>query len=107
MLLKLEERTWFQERLFQHDLATVLVILHDIGKTVTFVGGDHSDRGGHQPHEMAALEMLAVPLTKLEMTDPIAANLIRGFFKPRDWYPKKHDPIYKLVSSLDRQSADF
>jgi hypothetical protein len=107
MLLKLEERTWFQERLFQRDLATVLVIVHDIGKTVTFVGGDHSSRGEHQPHEMAVLEMLAAPLATLEMTDPIAANLIRGFFKPRDWYPKKHDPIYKLISSLDRESANF
>jgi hypothetical protein len=56
---------------------------------------------------MAALEMLAAPLATLEMTDPIAANLIRGFFKPRDWYPKKRDPIYKLVSSLDRESANF
>jgi len=107
MLLRLEERTWIQARQFQCDLATVLVILHDIGKTVTFVGRGHSDRGGHQPHEMAALELLAVPLTTLEMTDPIAANLIRGFFKPRDWYPKKQDPIYKLVSTLDRESANF
>lgn len=107
MLLKLEERTWFQERVFQRDLATVLVILHDIGKTVTFFGGNHSSRGEHQPHEMAALEILAASLATLEMTDPIAANLIRGYFKPRDWYPKKRDPIYKLVSSLDRESANF
>jgi 3'-5' exoribonuclease len=48
MLLKLEETTWFQERVFQRDLATVLVVLHDIGKTVTFFGRNHSSRAEHQ-----------------------------------------------------------
>ncbi|MGJ8686043.1 MAG: hypothetical protein ACSHWQ_01085 [Spongiibacteraceae bacterium] len=104
MLMKLDERIWLDGQSFQKDIAVVLVILHDIGKIVTLVG---SDRRSYQPHEMAALEMLAVPLAQLEMTDPVSANLIRGFFKPRDWYPQKRDLVYRLVSSLDRQSANL
>lgn len=106
MLLKLEGSAWFQNQALQRDITTVLVILHDIGKTVTMVGNASSDRGQYQPHEMAALEILATPLAQLEMTDPVAANLIRGFFKPRNWYPKKQDPVYRLVSALDHHSAN-
>ncbi len=89
----------------QRDLAVCLIILHDIGKTVTLVGQGRTERGGYQPHELAALELLATPLAKLEVSNPLLANQIRGFFKPRDWYPRQYDPIYRLVSTLDRASA--
>ncbi|MBD2859861.1 hypothetical protein IB286_12685 [Spongiibacter sp. KMU-158] len=87
------------------DLCVTLIILHDIGKTVTLVGKSRSERGHYQPHEMAALEILAEPLSQLERTHPMLTNLIRGFFKPRSWYPSKPIKAYQVVSYLDRQSA--
>ena len=88
------------------DLCLTLIILHDIGKTVTTVGQGRTDRGNYQPHEMAALELLAEPLSKLARTQPTLANLVRGYFKPSDWYPRKPVKAYRVVSYLDRQSAE-
>lgn len=86
----------------QRDIATTLIIIHDLGKTLTLVG---ADRGAHQPHDMAALELLAAPLAELEMHAPDLANILRGYFRPRRWYPKAHHPAYATVSTLDRQSG--
>lgn len=86
----------------ERDIATVLIMLHDIGKTVTLVG---NGRGAYQPHDMAALEILALPLTQLESKSPVLANVIRAFFKPKNWQPQFHHRAYNIVSALDRQSA--
>ena len=91
----------------QRDLVLTLVILHDLGKTVTLVGNGRSSRGACQPHELAAIELMAAPLAQLEMTDSNLANHLRGYFKPRDWYPRSYDRIYKIVAELDRQSANM
>lgn len=107
MLRQLECRPWQHWRPIEKEIATVLIILHDIGKTVTLVGQGSSERGRHQPHEMAALELLAVPLARLESSDSQIANRIRGYFKPRNWHPRKPDPIYHVVASLDRASANI
>ncbi|NKI16741.1 hypothetical protein HCU74_04815 [Spongiibacter sp. KMU-166] len=106
MLKRFEQRYLYQARGIQRDLATTLILLHDIGKTVTLVGNGRSQRGASQPHELAALELLATPLAQLEMTNPELANHLRGFFKPRNWYPRNYDRVYQLVSALDRQSAE-
>lgn len=93
----------------RRDIAIALIILHDIGKTVTLVGSEKeryaSCRGAIQPHDMAALEMLAVPLARLETKDASIANLIRGYFRPRYWHPKNDTALYQLVSSLDRETT--
>lgn len=87
------------------DLTKALILIHDLGKTVTMVGNRQSDRGCFQPHEFAALEIIAEPLMLLERSDSNLANQIRGFFKPKDWYPRNRSKIYQLVSNLDRLSA--
>ncbi|GAB3375155.1 hypothetical protein NCG89_03010 [Spongiibacter taiwanensis] len=107
MLRRFEGQPLYQCPGPKRDLATVLILLHDIGKTVTLVGSSCYPRGARQPHEMAGLEMMAAPLAQLEMVDPEMANLIRGFFKPGHWAPRHHHAVYRLVSALDRQSADI
>lgn len=106
MLLRFEEHYLYRKNSVQRDLATMLIVFHDIGKTVTLVGNGRTQRGASQPHELAALELLAAPLAQLEMTNPELANHLRGFFKPRNWYPRNHDRVYQLVSALDRQSVE-
>ncbi|QQD17296.1 hypothetical protein I6N98_13095 [Spongiibacter nanhainus] len=86
----------------ERDIATTLIIIHDLGKTLTLVG---ADRGATQPHDMAALELLATPLAELEMFDPALANILRGYFRPKQWYPKADHPSYALISRLDKQSG--
>lgn len=107
MIERLNSRSLSAYNGIQRDLATVLILIHDIGKTVTLVGQGRSERGAYQPHELAALEILACALAQLEMTDSALANSIRGFFKPREWYPKQYDRVYRLVSALDRSSASY
>lgn len=93
----------------ERDLATVLILVHDIGKTVTLVGQGRNDasteRGGYQPHDMAALELLAAPFAQLETMDSSLANRIRGYFKPKHWYPKKTEQVHERVAKLDRESV--
>ena len=86
----------------ERDLVTTLILIHDIGKTVTLVG---QGRGKHQPHDMAALELMAQPLAQLEAYSPVMANIIRGYFRPRNWLPKTHHRAYLIVSLMDRQSG--
>lgn len=109
MLSRLFIHPEFQHPNIERDLAIVLTIIHDIGKTVTLVGeqkdGSQHDRGAYQPHDMAGLELLALPLARLERVDAPLANLIRGYFRPQSWYPKCKERAYKLVSALDRASA--
>ena len=86
----------------ERDLVTTLILTHDIGKTATLVG---EGRGKHQPHDMAALELMAQPLVELEARSPVLANIIRGNFRPRSWLPKTHHRAYVIVSGLDRSSG--
>ncbi|WP_286696066.1 hypothetical protein [Spongiibacter sp. UBA1325] len=107
MLHQLEVSAWHNWRPIEREIAVFLVVLHDIGKTVTLVGQGASERGTHQPHELAALELLALPLAQLQMTDSSIANQIRGFFKPRHWYPRNCCRVYRAVSAIDRYSANY
>ena len=105
MLVGLRNELLYQADSLERDLAITLAIIHDLGKTVTLVGTRYNERGAHQPHEMAALEMLAAPMHTLERNLPVAANLIRGYFKPRNWFPAQKARLYSVVSRLDRDSA--
>lgn len=105
MLTGLQNEKLYASDCLERDLAIALVIIHDLGKTVTLVGNRYNARGAYQPHEMAVLELLAEPLRQLEGQLPIAANLIRGYFKPRDWFPAQKTRLYSVVSRLDRESA--
>lgn len=86
----------------ERDIVTTLILIHDIGKTVTLVG---NHRGAVQPHDMAALELLAQPLVQLETKSPVLSNIIRGYYKPRNWQPRYDHSAYNTVSDLDRKSA--
>ncbi len=88
------------------DVVRAMVVVHDIGKTVTHVSGTFTARGQWQPHEPAGLELLASPLATLERNAPGIANLIRAMFKPPKYHPKKRHQLHYLVSRLDRDSAN-
>ncbi len=105
MLSGLRHTPLYQTRCLERDLAITLVVIHDLGKTVTLVGNRYNVRGDHQPHEMAVLELVAEPLRQLETHLPVAANQIRGYFKPSGWFPVQNSRLYTLVSRLDRDSA--
>ncbi len=106
MLAGLRSDRLYQCSSLERDLAITLVIVHDLGKTVTMVGDRFNARGSHQPHDMAALELLAEPLRQLERRLPIAANVLRGYFKPAGWFPVNKSRLYAVVSQLDRASAE-
>ena len=87
------------------DVAFALKLTHDLGKIVTIRGNSISPRGRFQPHEIAALELISDPLKSLAARNPEAANLIRGSFAPRSWFPHQNSEIYRLVAKHDRASA--
>jgi hypothetical protein len=111
MLTGLTKYREYKRKGLSRDLAIVLIILHDIGKTVTLVGPNKLDcsrpRGAFQPHDMAALEMLANPIAQLDVDNAQLANIIRGYYKPKHWYPKSFSPVYKAIAALDNQSAFY
>ncbi len=106
MLLDFEEHKPGRLGLIQQDLMRVLIIIHDIGKTVTHVENGYSDRGKWQPHDPAGLELLATPLATLERNAPKLAHLIRATFKPPHYYPKRRHYLHHWLSRLDRRSAN-
>ena len=87
------------------DLMRALIVVHDIGKTVTHVSGAYTERGEWQPHEPAGLELLASPLATLERNAPSIAHLIRATFKPALYHPKKRHHLHHWLSRLDQRSA--
>lgn len=105
MLSALRRTPLYQTLSLERDLAIALLVIHDLGKTVTLVGSRYNARGDHQPHEMAVLELIAEPLRQLETHLPVAANQIRGYFKPPGWFPVRNSRLYTLASRLDRDSA--
>lgn len=105
MLLDFEGHKPCRLGAIQQGLIRVLIMLHDIGKTVTHVRSGYSDRGEWQPHEPAGLELLATPLATLERNVPRLAHLIRATFKPSMYYPKKRHYLHHWLSRLDRRSA--
>lgn len=90
---------------FNTDVAFALSMVHDIGKLKTLAGNQISERGRYQAHEVAALEILAEPLSTLERRNKKAANAIRGYFTPKALYPYPKSAIYAHVSHVDRLSA--
>ncbi len=88
------------------DLMRALIVVHDIGKTVTHVSGAYTGRGEWQPHEPAGLELLASPLATLDRNAPKLAHFIRATFKPALYHPKKRHYLHDWLSRLDRRSAD-
>ena len=105
MMVGLSRERLFSKPSLERDLAITLVMIHDLGKTITMVGNRFCPRGLHQSHEMATLELLAQPLRRLEQKLPVAANVLRGYFQPRDWFPQSKCRLYAVVSMIDRASA--
>ena len=87
------------------DLMRALIVVHDIGKTVTHASGAYTGRGEWQPHEPAGLELLASPLATLDRNAPKLAHFIRATFKPARYHPKKRHYLHDWLSRLDRRSV--
>lgn len=89
-----------------YDLVKVITIIHDLGKIVTMAGRDHSDRGLKQPHDMAILEIITEAIKRLELKDPTSADIIRGYFRCKRWFPVYKNKVHETVSQLDRLSVN-
>ena len=108
--LEVAKRAWSfakrQQEPMEFEVVVVLALLHDIGKILTFNGGNRSEQGQWQCTDMSALQVLNKALNSLDEYDAKTAHLIRSFYQPESWYPRSTHPVVIAVRNGDRGSLN-